>query len=80
MREALISSGVELFPFDLEVVRAMEQQDKQEYKPPWAVVGSTDAYLEAGLLARARVRVRVRVRVTMRSRAATAATRAPPPD
>ena len=27
----------------------MEQQDKQEYKPPWAVVGSTDAYLEAGL-------------------------------
>jgi septin family protein len=49
VREALISSGVELFPFDLDVVRAMEQQDKQEYKPPWAVVGSTDAYLEAGL-------------------------------
>jgi len=48
VREALISSGVDLFPFDMDVVRQMEKQDKQEYKPPWAVIGSTDAYLEAG--------------------------------
>jgi hypothetical protein len=26
----------------------MEQQDRQEYKPPWAVIGSTDAHLDAG--------------------------------
>jgi len=48
VREELSAAGITLFPFDMDVVRQMEQLDKQEYKPPWAVIGSTDEYLEAG--------------------------------
>ena len=48
MREELRAAGIGLFPFDMDVVRRMETHDAQEYKPPWAVIGSTDEYLEAG--------------------------------
>jgi septin family protein len=48
VREALQKEGIDAFAFDTPVIRQMEQQDKQEYKLPWAVIGSTDAYLDAG--------------------------------
>lgn len=48
VREALLREGVEVFAFDKAIISKMEQQDKQEYKHPWAVVGSTDSHLEAG--------------------------------
>lgn len=48
VREALQHEGIDAFAFDTSVLRAMEQQDKQEYKLPWAVIGSTDAYMDAG--------------------------------
>lgn len=48
VREALQREGIEAYSFDLGVLRQMEQQDKQEYRLPWAVIGSTDAYLDAG--------------------------------
>ena len=48
VREALQREGIEAYPFDTSVLRTMEQQDKQEYKQPWAVIGSTDACLDAG--------------------------------
>ena len=34
VREELSAAGITLFPFDMDVVRQMEKQDKQEYKPP----------------------------------------------
>ena len=48
VREALQREGIEAYPFDVAVLRQMEMQDKQEYRMPWAVIGSTDAYLDAG--------------------------------
>ena len=48
VREALKTEGIEAYPFDVSTLRAMEQQDKIEYRMPWAVIGSTDAYLDAG--------------------------------
>lgn len=48
VREALKREGIEAYGFDLSVLRQMEQQDKQEYMSPWAVIGSTEAYLDAG--------------------------------
>ena len=48
VREALQREGIEAYPFDASVLRQMEQQDKQEYRLPWAVIGSTDAFLDAG--------------------------------
>jgi len=48
VREALQREGIEAYPFDVSVLRQMEQQDKQEYRLPWAVIGSTDAHLDAG--------------------------------
>ena len=48
VREALQREGIEAFTFDQAVLRSMEQQDRQEYKLPWAVIGSTDAHLDAG--------------------------------
>jgi len=48
VRESLQREGIEAFSFDQAVLRSMEQQDKQEYKLPWAVIGSTDAHLDAG--------------------------------
>jgi len=48
LREALQREGIECYPFDQAVLRAMEAQDKREYKMPWAVIGSTDAYLDGG--------------------------------
>mmetsp|Transcript_21746 Transcript_21746/g.65988 ORF Transcript_21746/g.65988 Transcript_21746/m.65988 type:complete len:675 (-) Transcript_21746:623-2647(-) len=49
VRETLAREGIEPYAFDPTSVRSMEQQDRQEYKPPWAVIGSTDAYLDAGV-------------------------------
>ena len=48
VREALQREGIEAYPVDVGTLRQMEQQDRQEYKQPWAVVGSTDAHLDAG--------------------------------
>jgi len=48
VREALGREGIQAYEFDTAVIRQMEQQDRQEYKHPWAVVGSTDAHLDAG--------------------------------
>ncbi|KAL1520117.1 hypothetical protein AB1Y20_023589 [Prymnesium parvum] len=48
VREALLHEGVDVFSFDNAIIRRMEQQDHQEYKHPWAVIGSTDAHLDAG--------------------------------
>jgi septin family protein len=49
VRETLAREGIEPYAFDPASVRSMEQQDRQEYKPPWAVIGSTDAHLDAGV-------------------------------
>lgn len=48
MRETLEHEGIQLYAFDTATLRKMEQQDRVEYKPPWAVIGSTDASLDAG--------------------------------
>ena len=48
VREALLREGVDVFSFDGSLIRRMEQQDRQEYKHPWAVIGSTDSHLDAG--------------------------------
>ena len=40
--------GVDVFTFDSAIIRRMEQQDRLEYKHPWAVIGSTDSHLDAG--------------------------------
>ena len=48
LRETLQREGIEAYAFDQGVIRSMEAQDKCEYQQPWAVIGSTDAYLDAG--------------------------------
>lgn len=48
VRETLEHEGIQLYAFDTATLRKMEQQDRVEYKPPWAVIGSTDASLDAG--------------------------------
>jgi hypothetical protein len=48
LRETLQREGIEAYAFDQGVIRSMEAQDKCEYQQPWAVIGSTDAFLDAG--------------------------------
>ena len=48
LRETLQREGIEAYAFDQGVIRSMEAQDKCEYQQPWAVIGSTEAYLDAG--------------------------------
>ena len=48
VREALQREAIEVYTFEQALVRGMEEQDRTEYKPPYAVIGSTDPHLDNG--------------------------------
>eukprot|EP00967_Tisochrysis_lutea_P056217 scaffold70961_cov26-Tisochrysis_lutea.AAC.1 len=48
VRKTLEDEEIELYAFDQDIIQKMEQQDNQVYKPPWAVIGSTEAIRDAG--------------------------------
>ena len=49
VRETLAAEGIDAYTFDPHTIRQMEAQDHEEYKMPWAVIGSTDSHLDAGV-------------------------------